>query len=318
MQISQGLEEATKSRRTTVDEESFSRKMAATLRLEQAQTFLSRTRAGSEIAVTRIRRNAVSEHPVGREIDEDALLVSVSFLEGYLREFWLDGRPLPQTPPQPAGVITLIDRRRSVATLFKSAVHGVQFYFPCKALHDIADDSNLSAFEEIRLAPCKPVPDSTMHHLGSSLLPAFERPEQVSRLFIEHVAFAAAGHLLQTYAGLRVRAPRGGLAPWQQKRAEEILAANLAGDLPLSDVAAECRLSVSHFTRAFQRTTGLPPHQWLLRRRVETAKTILRDTTAPLAEIAFTCGFADQSHFTRVFSRFAGQGPGAWRRGVQT
>ena len=54
---------------------------------------------------------------------------------------------------------------------------------------------------------------------------------------------------------------RGGLAPWQERRAKEILSANLDGDVPLKDVARECRLSVSHFSRAFRRTVGVAPHQ---------------------------------------------------------
>jgi AraC-like DNA-binding protein len=317
MQVGKGLGETSSCSRTAIDEGSFSREMAATLRLESARTFVSRSKGGAETAITHVRRQLVSEDPVGHETNEDALLVSVSFLDGYLREFWLDGQPVPRSPPQPAGIITLIDRRRSVSTRFKTAVHGLQFYFPLKALHDIASESNLARFEDVRLAPCTPVPDPTMHYLGSSLLPAFEKPEQASRLFIEHVALAAAGHMLLTYAGLHERGPRGGLAPWQLKRAEEMLSANLGGDLPLASIAAECRLSTSHFTRAFRQTTGLPPHQWLLKRRVETAKAILRDTSLSLGEIARTCGFADQSHFTRVFSRLEGQGPGAWRRAVQ-
>jgi AraC-like DNA-binding protein len=291
--------------------------MAATLRLESAPTFVSRSSKEKEIAITHIRKDIASRDPVGHQAGEDALLISVSFRDGYLREFWLDGRALAPAPPQPAGIITLIDRRRSITTLFKSAIHGLQFYLPCKTLSRIADESNLSRFEDFRIAPCTPIADAAMHHLGTSLLPAFERPAEVSRLFIDHVALAAAGHLLQVYAGLQARPQRGGLAPWQRKRAEEMLAGSVRKDLPLASLAAECRLSVSHFTRAFRQSTGLPPHRWLLKFRVEAAKSILCDTCLPLDEIARSCGFADQSHFTRVFSRLTGQAPGAWRRNAQ-
>ncbi len=107
---------------------------------------------------------------------------------------------------------------------------------------------------------------------------------------------------------------RGGLAPWQLRRTEQILSENLDGDVTLAHLAGECRLSVSHFARAFKQTTGQPPHRWLLARRVEHAKRLLLTSALPLARIAPACGFADQSHFTRVFSQMVGAGPGAWRR----
>jgi AraC-like DNA-binding protein len=314
MQADTGLVDGNFRSRAAISEQAYARTMAATLCLDAAPTFVCRAGKGAEIAIAHIKRDIAARDPIGHQSAEDALLVSVSFLDGYSREFWLDGRPLPPTPPQPAGIITFIDRRRSVSTLFKSPVHGLQFYFPRESLSQIAEDSNLSRFEDVQIAPCTPLPDAPMHHLGKSLLPAFERRGEVSRLFIDHVALAAAGHLLQTYAGLRGRGQRGGLAPWQQKRAEEMLAANLDGELPLGAIAAECRLSVSHFTRAFRHSTGLPPHQWLLKLRVEAAKMKLHDTTLPLGEIALSCGFADQSHFTRVFSRLTGHAPGTWRR----
>jgi AraC-like DNA-binding protein len=77
-----------------------------------------------------------------------------------------------------------------------------------------------------------------------------------------------------------------------------------------------CGLSVGHFARAFRQSTGLAPHAWLLRTRVERAKIMLRRPGASLALIAQACGFADQSHFTRVFSRQVGVSPAAWRRSI--
>ena len=115
---------------------------------------------------------------------------------------------------------------------------------------------------------------------------------------------------LNTGAGL----PRGGLAPWQQRRAKELMSANLNEELPLSRLASECGLSVRLFARAFRASTGMPPHRWLLRRRVERAKELLGTRVLSLADVAMFCGFADQSHFTRVFTAIAGVSPGAWRR----
>ncbi|WP_227310624.1 helix-turn-helix domain-containing protein [Acidisoma cellulosilyticum] len=88
----------------------------------------------------------------------------------------------------------------------------------------------------------------------------------------------------------------------------------LEGDISFADVARECRLSRSHFARAFKQSTGFPPHRWLQQRRVEHARDLLLKDKLTLAEIAVRCGFADQSHFNRVFLSHAGTTPGTWRR----
>jgi AraC-like DNA-binding protein len=104
------------------------------------------------------------------------------------------------------------------------------------------------------------------------------------------------------------------LAPWQLRTATGVLRAHLAENLPLARVAETCRLSVSHFARAFKASTGLPPHQWILTTRVERARELLASSGTPLAEVAVMCGFTDQSHFSRVFARVVGTSPGVWRR----
>jgi AraC family transcriptional regulator len=79
---------------------------------------------------------------------------------------------------------------------------------------------------------------------------------------------------------------RGQLAPWQARRAQEFLDANLSGDVSLASLAAECNLSVSHFAHAFRRTFGRPPHRWLMERRLGAVKHLLLTSRLTLAEIA--------------------------------
>ena len=86
------------------------------------------------------------------------------------------------------------------------------------------------------------------------------------------------------------------------------------GDVRISEVADQCGLSSSYFSRAFKRESGLPPHRWLMKRRVERARELLRKSDLHLAEIAQICGFVDQSHFARVFSKIEGCSPACWRR----
>ena len=63
------------------------------------------------------------------------------------------------------------------------------------------------------------------------------------------------------------------LAPWQERLAKELLLARLAGEVSLADVARECRLSRSHFSKAFKASTGSSPHAWLTRQRIDRARS---------------------------------------------
>jgi AraC-like DNA-binding protein len=105
------------------------------------------------------------------------------------------------------------------------------------------------------------------------------------------------------------------LVPWQLKKVTDFTRAHLAETLQLSELAAISGLSISHFSRAFKGSTGLPPYRWHLNMRIDRARRMLADASPSLADVAYATGFADQSHFTRLFSRIVGMRPGAWRRG---
>ena len=60
-------------------------------------------------------------------------------------------------------------------------------------------------------------------------------------------------------------------------------------------------MSLFHFSRSFKQSTGLPPHQYILRRRIEHAKSLLKTNELGIAEIGQRLGFSDQSHFTLIF-----------------
>ena len=133
---------------------------------------------------------------------------------------------------------------------------------------------------------------------------------------IKHLVSALLAHLQAQYTGEPMAAdrPRRGLTSWQEHQAVEVLT-NDVGDAPDIDAAAHaCDLTPDRFVRLFKLTTGMPPHRWLRWYRVELAKRQLLDTGSALSEIAFSCGFSDQSHFTRVFTAWTGLTPGEWRR----
>jgi AraC family transcriptional regulator len=107
---------------------------------------------------------------------------------------------------------------------------------------------------------------------------------------------------------------QAGLHTWQKVRAEELLRARLDGNVTLEEIAAACLLSKRQFSRSFRRSFGVSARQYLIRLRVERAKTLLVQGSRSLAEIAQLCGFCDQPAFTRAFARVERTTPSAWRR----
>lgn len=108
--------------------------------------------------------------------------------------------------------------------------------------------------------------------------------------------------------------PRGGLSPWQVRKVICHIEAHLERTIRNEDLAALVRLNPSHFGRAFRNSFGEPPHEYVIRRRVERAQGLMLSTDASLSEIALDCGLADQSHLTRLFRRIVGESPRVWRR----
>lgn len=190
-------------------------------------------------------------------------------------------------------------------------------FFPQVVLQAIALESGYDFTGELSAASPVCIADDTFCRLAATLDAVFgQGQEETSQLLIDCITRAVAAHLVTLFGHKRdgQTAKRGGLAPWQKKRALEMLEANLHGDIPLRDIAAQCRLSERHFSRAFGQSMGMPPQRWLMKRRVETAKVLLRDAELSLSEVAKRSGFADQSYLTRVFSEWVGTAPGAWRR----
>jgi AraC-like DNA-binding protein len=295
----------------------YGRNLGTKYGAEEAPSIVTRSLHSIEIAVTEI----CVHQPLGRLSDPipraDAYMISLMLSDLPNNAYWEEGRQVSAYSLR-AGEVTIHDLRREPLALIDKPVHSLLFYVPSATLNALADQANVPRISELRYKPGVGVFDETFKQIGLSLLPALRTPDRVTRLFTDHVTLALAAHCAQTYGGMQTvsRPLKGGLAPWQEKRSKEMLAGDLTGATPLHEIAAACGLSVSHFSRAFHKSTGLAPHTWLLQVRVESAKAMLRSGDASLSTIARACGFADQSHFARVFTHRVGLSPGAWRKAV--
>jgi AraC-like DNA-binding protein len=217
-------------------------------------------------------------------------------------------------------VTSIYDLRRDPVADLRDPFHSIMFHLPRRALDSMTYEAGVPRIGDLRHEAGVSVDDPVVRHLLASLLPAIGKPQEAHPLFLDHLALALMAHMANVYGGMSLNAglPRGGLAAWQERRVNELMAASLSEDVPLSRLANECGLSVRHFARAFRQSTGYSPHRWLLKHRVDHARELLSNRALSLTDIAFACGFADQSHFTRVFTAVIGVSPGAWRRASGT
>jgi len=276
---------------------------------------VTRSLRSAELAVTETRDDNPATGLSGSLVPEDAFWVSLKFRDYPDCELWERGKSVMKADVR-AGATYLYDLKRDPRYVIDKPFHSMFFYVPRSALDGIAEQSHAPRVGELTCEVGVGHDDSVVRNIGASLLEGLRRPGETNQLFVDHMMLALTAHVAQTYGGLRPgpELARGGLAPWQVKRACEKLEADLGGALSLQQIAAEFDLSVSHFSRAFRISTGLPPHQWLLRQRIKAAKQLMSVRDLPLSEIAMSAGFANQSHFTRVFSSVVGISPGAWRR----
>nr|WP_169618256.1 AraC family transcriptional regulator [Ruegeria sp. PR1b] len=286
------------------------------LRVQGAQTVRSSVLNKTGISATRLTRNTPNHGYVDQHVTEDAFMMAFQ-MHDYRGDLWVDGKNV-KMPVLRQGQFSFYDYNRIWQANMRSEFDCINFHIPRASITVLEEDLGTRKIETLNIAPGANMDDPTVRGLALALAPAFDSPEQVSMLFFDHVGLALSTHIAVRYGAAKEPAPPppGGLVPWQFRRATEMIDAQIDGAIQVAELARACHLSPSFFTRAFKLTTGMPPYQWMIRRRVEKAQGLLRSTPLPLSEIAYACGFVDQSHFTRVFSRMVGMSPGAWRKTV--
>jgi AraC family transcriptional regulator len=154
-------------------------------------------------------------------------------------------------------------------------------------------------------------------HLAEAIFAECESEARQGLLYSEAAATLLALHVVRNLSN-QVRptnlVSRGGMAPAILRRVCDYMISRLGDDISLSELAAIGGLSVGHFAFAFKQSTGISPHGWLRRRRIDVAKALLRRRDLSLSTIAASIGFANQSAFGVAFRKETGLTPSAWRR----
>lgn len=183
-------------------------------------------------------------------------------------------------------------------------------------LYRIADE--LVDRRSIRLIPQHDVNDPLIQNVGLALQSQLELENKASRLYIESASNLIAAHLLQHYAThqLVAREYSYGLAPSKLKKVLEYIDRHLATDLSLKEIAQQTNISQSHFSRLFKQSVGLSPWQYVIQRRVETAKQLLKNEDLTIDRVSDRLGFLSHSQFTIFFRKYTGVSPKKYRQQI--
>jgi AraC family transcriptional regulator len=157
--------------------------------------------------------------------------------------------------------------------------------------------------------------DSLIQQIGFALLAESNAGTPAGKLYADSLIQTLTLHLLKNYSNAAMVQENlgGGLSGYRLRRVQEFINENLEEDLSLAQLAEVADLSQFHFARAFRKSTGQTPQQYLMQQRIERAKQLLSKDDLPIVEISLRTGFKNQSHFTTLFRKFTKFTPKLWR-----
>ena len=166
-----------------------------------------------------------------------------------------------------------------------SAFDYVHYSVPRKGLDDIAEDLGFGRVSDYRLAVLED--DLVVAQITKSILPFLGRSDRLSVLALDQFSLILGAHLIQQYGVLQktARPSKGGLAPWQKRRASELLHENIAWPASGSPTLhANADFPSATLPARSKPLSASPPHQWLIRHRIDHAKQLMSQTTMSLIE----------------------------------
>lgn len=172
------------------------------------------------------------------------------------------------------------------------------------------------AFSKVQLCPLLYFENAGLLATMQKLRALLEDPSPAGSLHAETLGLLAVLELLQLQQGSAKPPPlpKGGLSRRQEALVREYIDAQLHEALTLSELAGLTGLSRYHFARAFKVSTGLPPHQFVLRRRIERARALLASSNSDLSIVAAQVGLTSPAQLTRAFKRMLGVSAGEFRK----
>jgi AraC family transcriptional regulator len=265
----------------------------------------------SKVVATRWHEGSERTEEFGAETPGDCHVVKIVLRTMNIR-FSVSGRTVQDGVTTP-GTVHVTEPTVPVRCLFRGPYDVLHLYVPNNLITECARDM-MGHPAPALCSKGVPNKDITLDSLGRALLEADRVGGSFGQLYADCIGIAIVARILASAnrAATHERRKAGELARWRLKRAIDYVEARLDKPLSLADVASSAGLTRMHFAAQFRAATGLRPHEYLLRRRIERAQEMLVGTGISLVDVALSVGFQTQSHFTSVFKRYTGQPPRAW------
>ena len=156
--------------------------------------------------------------------------------------------------------------------------------------------------------------DPLTYQISLWLISELKSGELCCRLYVEHLIAALSIHLIRQYA-IKTHPLRdaNGLPNRKLQQAISYINEHLTENLSLKDISTEVGMSPFYFTNLFKQSTGMTAYQYVIYRRIERAKQLLRNQELSIAEVSEQAGFESQSHFGNVFRKHTSKTPKMYR-----
>ncbi|MDK4742570.1 AraC family transcriptional regulator [Rhizobium sp. CNPSo 3464] len=257
-----------------------------------------------------VRRTGIGRQETNISADNHAILLNILGVakEG---EDYLDGRRV-EFKQRPAGSLSFVPADHSWSGWDDGDATAAYVFITIgkKFIQDRFE--NVPGTDLDRLAPTIGFEDPLIQYAARSICSEIGQGDPLANMMVENHASTIFGRLFRL-SGHRRQYLKGGLSPAVLKRLIDKIDASLDGSLSLTELAHEAGLSEHYMSKAFRHSTGLPPHAFIIRRRVERASEMLRYSDRQITEIAYACGFSSPSHFAAAFRRVIGSTPKRYR-----
>jgi len=279
------------------------------------ETTVDSVRLGWEGVRTRGYRYSPLDVPIPA-MREYMIVVYKSGVTTMNRRITGDWRNEPVAP----GCVSLLTHAAQSHWRWTEDIEVTHVYLSPQTMANVAAEAYERHIKDVELRDILKADDPVLMGIAASLAREAQAAGLGGRLYVESLRNHACVHILRHYADVVFRGPvrSGALSRAQRQLLDQYLEENLDRNLSLAELAGVVQLSVFHFTRKFRAEFGCPPHAYVMRRRIECAKTQLARGNVPLKVVAANSGFADQSHMTRLFQRLLGVTPAEYRKAAKT
>ncbi|MFT3791855.1 MAG: AraC family transcriptional regulator [Rudaea sp.] len=240
----------------------------------------------------------------------------IAYRQGFTRmRRRIDGGPWRLERMAP-GKISILTRAEPSCWYWDAPIDVIHVYLTRNQLAKISAETFDRDIADVHLNDVLSAQDDVVSHGLNAIANEVQTSNIGGKLYADAVATQLSVHLLRHYANVSLCEPRSvhGLSHVQARILDSYIESNFDRQLSLEELASVTRTSASHFLRQFKTRYGMPPHAYVLKRRLEHAQNLLRRTRLPIKDISARAGFSDQSHMTRVFQRFLGTTPHQYRQ----